>query len=111
MKKTVVFYETARGKVPFEKWLVKLKDRQGRALINARLVRLAMGHYGDCKVLAGNIHELRIAYGPGYRVYFSELTSGDIILLLAGGSKRTQEKDISKAKEYWQDFKKRYEDE
>jgi putative addiction module killer protein len=106
-RKKLVFYRTDTGKVPFQKWLERLKDQRGRALIKARLDRLAIGHYGDYKHIENGVYELRIAHGPGYRVYFGEMTNGEIVLLLAGGTKRTQKKDIEKALAYWHDIRNR----
>ena len=103
MKKEIRFYQTNSGKRPFIDWLEAQKDKVVRAQVNARLARLAVGNYGDTKSIGKGIQEARIHYGAGYRVYFAELDN-EIILLLLGGSKNTQEKDIKKAKEYWQKF-------
>ena len=103
----LVFYETLRGDKLFQKWLMALKDKRGQRLILARLDRLLFGHYGDCKSLQRGLYELRIAYGLGYRIYFAKLRSGQVVLLLAGGSKRTQQRDIESAMVYWEAFKAR----
>jgi putative addiction module killer protein len=80
----------------YEKWFSALKDRQAIARINMRIRRLSAGLFGDCKQVASGIHELRIDYGPGYRVYF--MRSGPlVIVLLAGGDKSTQTADINLA--------------
>ncbi|MCP3680755.1 MAG: type II toxin-antitoxin system RelE/ParE family toxin [Gammaproteobacteria bacterium] len=105
--KQLVFYETLKGDKPFQKWLMGLKDKRGQSLILACLDRLLLGHYGDCKSLKRGLYELRIAYGPGYRIYFAKLRSGQVVLLLAGGSKRTQQRDIERAIGYWEAFKAR----
>lgn len=82
----------------FDKWLRKLKDRGGRLRILERIDRLANGNPGDVKPVGQGISELRLTYGPGYRVYY--LRDGDtLILLLVGGDKSTQQNDISKAHE------------
>ena len=82
-------YITVEGRVPFGEWLKRLNDQKARARIRVRLDRLSMGNLGDCRFLGSGLCELRIDYGPGYRVYFGEI--GDlIILLLAGGTKRSQ---------------------
>ncbi|MCL2094198.1 MAG: type II toxin-antitoxin system RelE/ParE family toxin [Treponema sp.] len=78
----------------FIKWLKKLRDHKGKAIIHTRIDRLASGNPGDHKFL-GDISEMRIDFGPGYRVYYEE-TSNEIILLLSGGDKSTQQKDIEK---------------
>ena len=106
MKKELRTYRTKTGKEPFTDWLESLKDITGRAQITNRLNRAALRNYGDCDSVGGGVYELRIHYGPGYQVYFSE--QGDtILLLLAGGSKRTQKQDIKKAKQYWIEFRER----
>lgn len=81
----------------YEKWRKRLKDVRARALIASRIARLAYGHTGDAKPIGQGLSELRIHHGPGYRIYFQR--RGDtIILLLCGGAKSTQEKDIETAK-------------
>jgi putative addiction module killer protein len=81
----------------FRKWRIRLKDVRARALIASRLDRLAYGHAGDEKQVGEGISELRIHYGPGYRVYFHK-RGKTVIVLLCGGSKNTQDKDIKTAK-------------
>lgn len=81
----------------FAKWFKSLKDRQVRARIQARIDHAGLGNFGDCEPVGGGVLEMRIHFGPGYRVYFIQ-RGAEIIVLLAGGSKRTQSKDILKAK-------------
>jgi putative addiction module killer protein len=85
-------------------WLADLNDERARARINVRIARLAAGNFGDCKSLGGGLFELRIDYGPGYRVYFARIGAA-IVLLLCGGDKRRQSADIERAgvflKSYW----------
>jgi len=81
----------------FRKWENKLKDKQVKALIAARLLRLANGLSGDVEPVGNGISELRIHHGKGYRIYFKKIEN-TIIILLCGGDKSTQEKDILKAK-------------
>ena len=106
MKKELRIYQTKEGKKPFVDWLESLKDRIGRANITNRLNRITLGNYGDFKSVGEGVYEIRIHYGPGYRVYFSE-QNDTIILLLIGGNKQTQSKDIKKAKEFWIEFRER----
>ena len=106
MKKELRTYRTKTGKDPFTDWLGALKDTTGRAQITNRLNRASLGNYGDCEPVGEGVHELRIHFGPGYRVYFSEQRD-TILLLLLGGSKRTQKQDIKKAKQYWTEFRER----
>ncbi|MDL5511060.1 type II toxin-antitoxin system RelE/ParE family toxin [Arenibacter sp. M-2] len=87
--------------IEFDKWLRKLKDLKGRAKILFRIQKLERDeHFGDCKPVGGGIRELRVNFAKGYRVYFIE-KDGKIIVLLIGGDKSTQQKDIKKAKEIW----------
>lgn len=80
----------------FSKWLRKLADRQARAVIARRIERVAAGNLGDVKPVGGKVSELRVNYGPGYRVYFAR--SGEtVIVLLCGGDKSSQERDIAAA--------------
>ncbi len=81
----------------FRKWWTKLKDERARGVIFARLDRLSYGHVGDAEPVGEGISELRVHYGPGYRVYFQK-RGNTIILLLCGGDKSTQGKDIKTAK-------------
>lgn len=80
----------------FSKWLAELRDLRARARIQARIDRLEMGNAGDTKPVGEGVLEMRIDYGPGYRVYFIRRGS-ELIILLAGGDKRSQSKDIRKA--------------
>jgi len=82
----------------FQKWVGRLKDERAKALIAARLNRLAAGNAGDVEPVGAGISELRIHYGPGYRIYFID-AGAVVILLLCGGDKSTQQRDIRRAKE------------
>ena len=99
-------YQTSAGERPFFDWLRGLTDRQARARIDARLARVLSGNLGDAEPVGEGVMELRIDWGPGYRVYFARLGQV-IVLLLCGGDKRTQQKDIRRAKAYFEDFKAR----
>ncbi|MCK9473548.1 type II toxin-antitoxin system RelE/ParE family toxin [Sulfurimonas sp.] len=81
----------------FSKWLHKLKDLQGKVSIIRRVERIKSGNFGDSKSVGNEIFELRITTGPGYRVYYTK-KGDEIIILLIGGDKSTQSKDIAKAK-------------
>jgi putative addiction module killer protein len=81
----------------FEKWFENLKDRKARSRIQARVDRLELGNFGDVAPVGDGISELRIFYGPGYRVYFIQQGSV-IVILLSGGDKSTQQADIANAK-------------
>jgi len=92
--------------VEFDKWLRKLKDLRAKAKILFRIQKLENDeHFGDCKPVGNGISELRINFAKGYRIYFKE-KDGKIIILLIGGDKSTQQKDIVKAKEILDKLKK-----
>lgn len=93
------------GRDGFGDWLDALQDRSARARIETRIDRLALGLFGDMKTLRDGVCELRIDTGPGYRVYYA-FAGRALILLLCGGDKRSQRRDISRAVNYWRDFKK-----
>ena len=99
-------YTTADGRKPFNEWIRGLRDIQARARIRTRLDCLELGNLGDHAPVGGGVRELRIFYGPGYRVYFS-LESGNVVLLFIGGTKATQGSDIRLAKTYRADYRKR----
>lgn len=99
-------YRAINGQEVITDWLADLRDVRARARIVARINRLKAGNFGDCKTLQNGVSELRIDYGPGYRVYFSRVGKL-IILLLCGGDKRTQVTDIQRAIDYLDDFKRR----
>lgn len=81
----------------FDKWLAGIKDRKHRARIISRFDHIQLGNFGDHKVIAENLFELRFFFGPGYRAYYA-IMDGTVVLLLCGGDKSTQSKDIDKAK-------------
>ena len=98
----IQIYSDGAGRIPFTQWLDALADRQGRAAIKARLLRLEAGNFGDCKPLRSGVLELRIDKGPGYRVYLSRQ-----VLLLCGSDKAGQDRAIRQAIEYLNDWKER----
>ena len=100
-----VEYLDARGRSPFGSWFNNV-DAQAAAKVTAALARLEGGNTSNVKSVGGGVHELKIDFGPGYRVYFGSRGS-EIVILLAGGTKKGQEKDIEKAKKRWADYKAR----
>jgi putative addiction module killer protein len=82
----------------FARWLTRLRDLRARARIQVRIDRLAIGNPGDVKPVGGGISEMRIDYGPGYRIYFIERGT-TVVILLAGGDKRTRQRDIAMARD------------
>jgi putative addiction module killer protein len=104
--KQVVFYADEDGNEPFQAWMDNLRDQQGRRRIISRLFRVQQGNYGDVKPIGDGLSELRIFFGPGYRVYFGE-EAGNIVVILCGGDKDSQSRDIEDAKVYWKEYKNR----
>lgn len=102
--KEIIVYVDENGNEPFNEWLHNLRDIKGKRRISARIERLASGLYGDCESVGEGVLEMRLFFGPGYRVYFGE-DDKNIVVLLCGGDKSTQDKDIKNAKLYWKDFK------
>lgn len=99
-------YLTTDGRDPYAQWLSALADRQARARILVRVARMGAGNLGDCKPLSDGVWELRIDWGPGYRVYYA-MAGKRLVLLLVGGDKRKQQADINTALDYWNDWQQR----
>ncbi|HND84772.1 MAG TPA: type II toxin-antitoxin system RelE/ParE family toxin [Pseudobdellovibrionaceae bacterium] len=104
--KRLLTYLTNQDVCPFDDWLDSLKDQRAVAQIQKRLIRVELGNLGDFKSVGEGVYELRIFYASGFRIYFGQQGS-DIVILLCGGDKSTQSKDILLAKKYWADFVKR----
>jgi putative addiction module killer protein len=103
---SIRYYVTNTGRRPFPAWLMSLSDRDAAARVQVRLDRLRLGNLGDAKSLGRGSSELRIDAGPGYRVYFTT-EKKSIIILLCGGDRSTQAKDIRRAREYLEDYLRR----
>jgi putative addiction module killer protein len=99
-------YLTAAGNNVFEDWLDSLKDAKAAARVAARIARLEAGNFGDCRLLRHGVSELRVDWGPGYRVYYA-MIGRTCVLLLCGGDKRKQSADIDRAIGYWNDYQRR----
>jgi len=100
-------YTTPGGKCPFDLWLKELKDRKGRWAILTRLERFEkMGNPGHCRAVGMGVQELKIDIGPGYRVYYG-LDGNFIVVLLCGGDKSTQKRDIREAQARWVEYRSR----
>lgn len=99
-------YVTARGNDVFGEWLTNLNDARAQAQIAIRLDRLAAGNFSDCKPLRKGLWELRIDWGPGYRVYYA-MIGQRVVLLLGGGDKRKQSADIERALTRLEDYRSR----
>ncbi len=101
----IEIYQTSEGNEPITEWLSSLKDRIARRTILIRIQRVRQGNFGDCEPIGNGMQELRIHFGPGYRIYFAKI--GDkLVLLLGGGLKGKQVRDINKCKEYLEDYKR-----
>ena len=103
--KEIIAYKFKDGKCPFDEWIANL-DISVQTRIVKRMERVRQGNLGDWKKLDSDISELRFNFGPGYRIYFSEVDNV-IMILLCAGDKSTQSKDIKKAKEYLKDLLER----
>ena len=92
------------GSCPFEDWITSLRDQRARAKIRARIARVRLGNLGDCEPVGAGVVELKIDYGPGYRIYVGQVGT-KLVILLCGGNKSSQSEDIKRAIEYWEDYK------
>ena len=122
--KIIKSYTTTEGKSPFDDWLRKLKDKKAIARILQRIDRVSLGNFGDCRSVGKSVYELRIHFGPGYRIYFGIaneqliilLSAGfrvyfgvantSLIILLSARDKSFQRKDISTTQTYWEEYQK-----
>jgi putative addiction module killer protein len=102
-------YQTPNGKEILTEWLDSLRDIRGKIAIDRRMLRMENGNFGDHKFCSDGVWELRIDFGPGYRVYYG-IAGTKLILLLSGGDKRTQSSDIARAVQYWHDWQRRAEE-
>ena len=98
----ILLYRKGRS-TPFSDWLHALRDAQAAGIVRARLNRIRLGNFGDCKSVGGGVEELRIGFGPGYRVYYGREGSV-VVVLLCGGDKRSQVRDILTAQKYWKEY-------
>jgi len=104
--KTVLLYTAEEGWVPFNNWLSSVKNLSAKARIRMHINRLRLGLFGNSKSIGKGLHELRIDEGKGYRVYYGN-DGKDVVVLLCGSAMKTQQKDITKAMEYWHDYQSR----
>lgn len=98
----IIYHETDAGKIPFKEWLDSLRDKSTVARIISRINRLRVGNFGDRKPVGSGVEELRLDFGPGYRVYFAK-EGNSFVILLCGGDKDSQTKDIQTAKKLWEE--------
>lgn len=97
-------YARSDGSEPFTRWLRGLRDGATRNRIRQRIARVRLGNLGDARSVGQGVQELRIHAGPGYRVYFGR-EGESVVILLCGGDKDSQDRDIERAQEYWQDYR------
>jgi putative addiction module killer protein len=100
----ILIYRLESGRIPYLDWFESLSDRRTKQKIQARIGRTRLGNFGCTKSVGGGVQELRINYGPGYRIYFGR-DGNDLVILLCAGDKSTQNEDIEKAKQYWKAYK------
>jgi|SRR5208282_13766 len=101
-RREIRIFETKDGRIPFGEWMDELEGSRVYAIILNRLDRVENGNLGDCHPVGEGVSELRIDFGPGYRIYFGQ--DADLIVLLGGGTKRTQADDIKRAKRRWKEY-------
>ena len=100
----VEIYCSRGGREPFTEWLNAIRDQKTQRRIRTRLTALKLGNFGDYKSVGGGVFELRFYFGGGYRIYFGEVDN-TVVLLLCGGDKSSQTRDIERAKAYWSAYK------
>ena len=98
-------YRRPDGIIPFDRWIAKLRDARAKARVFTQIDRLALGLPGDWKPVGEGVCELRVSEGKGYRVYFAR-ESQSVVILLCGGDKSTQNRDIELAKSYWRQYRR-----
>jgi putative addiction module killer protein len=103
----IEMYVTPEGRMPFIDWYEALKDWPTKAKADVQLDRLRLGNKGNWKFVGQGVFELKINFGPGFRIYFTHYAN-KMVLLLCGGDKRSQRKDILKAQAYWADYRQRF---
>lgn len=103
---TVELYLSNNGKCPYIDWFRSVRDQRAKQRVAARIRRLELGNFGDFKSVGKGVGELRIMHGPGYRIYYG-CENDEVVILLIGGTKPTQEADIATAQHYWADWQAR----
>jgi putative addiction module killer protein len=100
----IQYYRDPNGRQPFIEWFESIRDKITKQRIDKRLAKLEDGNLGDCRSVGGGVFELRLHFGPGYRIYFRQIEN-TLVLLLCGGDKKSQQGDIEIAKTYWREYK------
>jgi putative addiction module killer protein len=104
--KKIELYKTSQGTVPYREWVSSIGSSKTRGRIDTRIANVRLGLLGVCKPVGGGVTELKLDFGPGYRIYIGQEGS-NVVILLCGGDKSTQKGDIKIAKKYWADYKLR----
>jgi len=102
--KSIIIFNSDKHKCPFEDWISNFKDKKTIARILQRIDRVRLGNFGDSKSLGLGLYELRMQFGSGYRIYFT-IENSNLVLLLCGGDKKTQKKDIKLAYSYLEEYR------
>ena len=103
----IYIYTCSDGSEPFTQWLRGLRDGTTRNRIRQRIARIRLGNFGDTRSVGDGVYELRIHFGPGYRVYFGR-SGAEVVILLCGGDKGSQDRDIERARGYWRDYRSQF---
>lgn len=104
-ERNILYYRTPSGKIPFREWRFGM-DENARASVDARVARFRSGNFGDSRPIGSGASESRIHFGPGYRIYYG-IDGMDLVILLCGGDKSTQNTDIACARKYWDEYRQR----
>lgn len=104
--RSIEIYQLPNGTVPFTEWFNSIRDTKTSNRIQARLDSVEVGTLGEYGFVGDGVWELKLDFGPGYRIYYGQVDN-TIILLLCGGDKSSQNRDIKRAKDYWVEFKER----
>jgi putative addiction module killer protein len=104
-ERQVVIYAAPNGRAPYLDWFESLRDQRARQKIEARIARVRLGNFGQTRGVGEGVFELKVDYGPGYRVYYGQ-DGVKLVILLCGGDKSTQDADIGHAKAFWAQYRK-----
>ncbi len=104
--RTIDTYQRPNGTIPFTDWFNSIRDKKVKERIQARVDSVEIGNLGKYRSVGDGVWELKLDFGPGYRIYYGEVDN-TIVLLLCGGDKSSQNRDINLAKNYWKDYKER----
>ena len=109
-ERQIEYYQAADGHIPYLEWFDTLRDRKTQQRVDARLAHVRVGNLGSHRSVGEGVTELKLDFGPGYRLYIGQ-RGAELVLLLCGGDKSTQQKDIDTARSYWAEYRKRHDQE